>query len=184
MIRSAFIGIWACAATVAGGYAGANWSTGGEAAGKADGMAMAKLTALKVKPVSVPVVEDGKVSGYLHAQIVLLAQAELLKHQPVKPDVFVFEAAFRKIYVERKLDAGKLDRESMTQLSKHIKDAVNARYGIELVKDVVIEEFGFTPMNQVRGSLVSANEKEGGRRKERRPAAGQTSEAGPHQKTN
>ena len=151
MIRSAFIGLWACAVTVGAGYAGSKWEWGESNSQKDPKKFHGKLTNVKVKPLSIPVTTDGKISGYVLAQFTFTAAAETLKQLSVKPEVFLLDAAFNGLYAGRELDVAKLNKENWLGLTTTVKDAVNARFAAEVIHDVVLEEFGFVPLGQVRG---------------------------------
>ncbi len=151
MIRTAAIGVLVCMVTVASGYAGTVWRTGQEHAGVAGGKDIGKMTNVKIKPISIPVVEHGKVTGYIIAQFTFISPAETLKDLTVKPEVFLLDAAFQGIYTGRDLDIKKLTKESWSGLTTLIKNAVNARFGSEVLYDVVLEDFGYIAVDQVRG---------------------------------
>ena len=47
--------------------------------------------------ISVPVVADGAIRGYVVAQFAFTASAKLMKHMPIKPDLYVLDEAFQLI---------------------------------------------------------------------------------------
>ena len=156
MIRSALIGLWACVITVGAGYAGSKWDWGEANTQKDAKKFHGKLTQVKVKPLSIPVAIDGKVSGYVLAQFTFTASAETLKQLSVKPEVFLLDAAFNGLYSGRELDIAKLNKENWAGLTNTVKAAINARFGAEIIHDVVLEEFGYVPIGQVRGGQSKA----------------------------
>jgi hypothetical protein len=151
VIRSAFVGLWVCAVTIGAGYAGSKWEWGEANSQKDSKKFHGKLTQVKVKPLSIPVTTGGKVSGYVLAQFTFTASAETLKQLSVKPEVFLLDAAFNGLYAGRELDIAKLNKENWIGLTNTVKAAVNARFGAEIIHDVVLEEFGYVPLGQVRG---------------------------------
>jgi hypothetical protein len=157
VIRSALIGLWVCAVTIGAGYAGARWEWGDANVQKDQKKFHGKLTQVKVKPLSIPITTEGKVSGYIVAQFTFTAAAETLKQLSVKPEVFLLDAAFNGLYAGRELDIAKLNKENWAGLTHTVKDAVNARFGSEVIHDVVLEEFGFVPIGQVRGGQAKAD---------------------------
>jgi hypothetical protein len=151
VIRSALVGFWACAVTVGAGYAGSKWEWGEANSHKDAKKFHGKLTQVKVKPLSIPITTDGKVSGYVLAQFTFTAAAETIKQLSVKPEVFLLDAAFNGLYGGRDLDIAKLNKENWAGLTHTVKDAVNARFAAEVIHDVVLEEFGYVPLGQIRG---------------------------------
>jgi hypothetical protein len=148
VIRSALIALWVCAATVAGGYAGAKWQPA--AKHEAEPIGMEKATLTKLRPMSVPIIIDAKVAGYIVCQFSLLASAETLKSLAVKPDVFVFDAAFKGIYSGQSIDLTKLTKDRWSELAGTVKQAVNDRYGREVLRDLVLEDFTFVTADMAR----------------------------------
>lgn len=147
MIRTALVALWICAITIASAYYGATWKV---AIQGDDEKSLTKLSTTKVKPVNVPVVRDGKVTGYIVAQFTFVADAETIKGLTVKPDAFLLDAAYKGLYSRAEFDLSKLDKDSWSTFAKSVKDQVNARYGSEVLKDVLLEEFGFVPAGTAR----------------------------------
>lgn len=164
MIRSALVGLYVCAVTVGAVWAGTQWPLGSADSKTADEgkKYQGKLAHVKLKPMSVPVVSDGKVAGYIVTTLSYTAPAEALKPLSVKPDVFLADAVLAGIYTGRALDIKKLDRESWGGLAATVKEAVNARYGSAILHDVVLEEFGYVPLDTVRGGPLKAGERSTG----------------------
>jgi hypothetical protein len=151
MIKLVLIGLWVCAVTLGGGYAGAIWQAAGVKTAGDEKKYQGKLTQVRLKPLNVPVTGDGKITGYVVAQLTFTSPADLLKKLSVKPEVFMLDAAFNGIYAGGLIDIAKLDKASWAGLTKVIKDSVNGRFGMEVIHDVVIEEFGYVPIGEVRG---------------------------------
>ena len=150
MIRSALVGMWACAMTICASYIGMQWESDVVGKGKTGESTLGKMSQVRVRPLSIPVVSSAKVVGYIVCQFSYLAPAEAIKKLQVKPDIFMLDAAFNGIYTGRELDIAKLSKESWLGLAKSVKDAVNARYGSELLHEVVLEEFGYVPADKAR----------------------------------
>lgn len=172
MIRTTVMGILVCGVTIASGYVGATWKFGLDAAGPRDGKALGKMTSVKIKPVSIPIVEHGKVTGYLIAQFTFVSPPETLKGLTVKPDVFVLDAAFQAIYTGRALDLKSLSKESWSGLAALVKSSVNSRFGAEIIHDVVLEDFGYVAADQVRGGQKTVIEWAPGEGKRSKTKAG------------
>lgn len=156
MIKSIAIGVWVCAVTMAAGYFGSQWQPDEDKHSAASETPLGKMSQVKLKPLNIPIMSGDKVTGYVICQIAFLASAEKLKALPVKPDVFIFDAAYRSIYTKSGLDISQLKKESWPVFAKAVKDAVNARYGSEVLHDVLIEEFGFVSADASRRRQESA----------------------------
>ena len=93
MIRSLLISVWIVSVTLAAAYFGhtmqsAPRAPGTEEAGKG-------LTAVKLKSITVPVVADGALQGYVLTQLSISAKPDLLKNLPQPPDVLLGDEVFK-----------------------------------------------------------------------------------------
>lgn len=146
MIRTAVVGLWVCAMTLVGGYFGAQW----QAKTNDNHAAVDKVVSFKVKPLSIPIVKNGDVSGYIVCRFTYLAPADVIKGLVVKPDAFVMDAAFSSIYTGRDLDIAKLNKDSWQDVAKSVKAAVNMRYGRDVLQDLVLDEFTYVSVEMAR----------------------------------
>src|SRR5262249_18918413 len=97
MIKLIICGLWACAVTLASSYAVVYWQTGGRASAAPDakheepheggGGAGGGLEAVKTRMISVPIIADGAIQGYVLAQFSFTVDGSLMKRMPVKPDL-------------------------------------------------------------------------------------------------
>lgn len=153
MIKSALIGAWVCAVTIAASHLGATWRSAKPPASP-DAVAQSELTMLQVRPVNVPVIRDDRISGYIVCQLVLAADAERLKRVGIKPEVLVVDAAIKRIYANGELDLARFGKDSWAQFAGSLRQDVNARYGTEVIRDVLVQEFGFVSAEAARTGLA------------------------------
>ena len=157
MIKAVLLGLWSCSVVIGAAYLGLQWSlTSAGTKGKTGGHAQ-KMTNVRVKPVSVPITRDGRVSGYVIANFSYSASAEALKKLTVKPDVFLFDALLGAITMRQHFDYTSFDSKSLGELSTHVKEKVNARLGMPIVEEIITEEVGYVPFEDVRGRGVDVN---------------------------
>ena len=154
MIKSALIGVWVCAVTTGSAFLGTNWDRQEATSVASAGRPLEKLTQVKIKPLNIPVVSGGKVTGYIICQLAVLAPSDVLKSLSFKPDVFILDAAYNGIYSGDGIAFIKHDRDSWPAFAKFVKDAVNARFGMIVIHDVLIEEFGFLPADVARKGMA------------------------------
>lgn len=149
MIRLVAVGLWVCAVTLASGLAAVSWKTGAlpEPGGRGlfDG-----TTAVKTRFISVPVIAEGAVQGYVVTRLVFAVDSNLLNRLAIKPDLFLVDEAIRTIYAGDDIDFRQLTRQDLPALAKTLADNTNARFGVELVGDVLIQELNYIPKEQVR----------------------------------
>jgi hypothetical protein len=148
VIKVILIGLWVCVITLASSYVAASWKATGKIA--ADGEALTGLNYTKTSPINVPIITDGTVNGYVVAQFVYTADATALNRLSVPPDPFMLDGAFRAIFSDERIDVSHLERFDIASLTETMRTDVNARFGSELIKDILVEQFTFVTKDEVR----------------------------------
>jgi hypothetical protein len=142
MIRLLLAGIWVCVLTAGTSYAVAYWKENGGLLPQKDEY-LDGLQYQKTRALSVPMVENGGVQGYIVARFVYTVDARTMHQLSVPPEPFVVDEAFRKIYADERLDFRKLARYDLSILTASIKQRVNERMRADVVQDVLIEDFKY-----------------------------------------
>ena len=155
MIRLVLVGLWVLAVTIAAVHAGMAWRTPTGAA--AADPYMPGLDYVKTEPISVPVIADGAVAGYVVAQLVYTVDAEIKRKLPVPLDVFLLDEAFRTIFADERIDFRHLERYDLGELTAAIAANVNARFTVALVREVLIGQVNFVSIEEVRNKMLSAH---------------------------
>ena len=103
--------------------------------------------------ISVPVVADGGIRGYVVAQFAFTASAKLMKHMSVKPDLYVLDEAFQLIFSGELIDFRQFKNQDLPSLGKKIAENVNKRLGVRVIEDVLVQELNYVPKDSVRGGM-------------------------------
>ncbi|MYZ46953.1 hypothetical protein E4O86_04415 [Rhizobiales bacterium L72] len=147
-MRLVATGLWICLVTLAASYAAMEWKLGAEARAETGGAAQ-HLALEKTRPISVPIIADGALQGYVVASFTVTLDSERSASLPVPSLAFVTDEAFRAIYADPTLDFRHLDRYDLAALTRRIAESVNARLAAEIVADVLVEEFNYVPASAV-----------------------------------
>jgi hypothetical protein len=150
MIKSLITGIWACVVTLGAVYYGLSWQLGAELANKNDRTHEA-LESMKPKMMSVPVIQDGAVQGYIVAQFVFVIDSSLVKHLSVPLDSFLVDEGVKAIYGGEIPDFRKVKRQDLMAMTKTIAENLNKRFGAPIIQDVLIQELNYLPKDKARG---------------------------------
>jgi hypothetical protein len=153
MIKLILIGIWVCAVTLASSYAALTWQPGA-AHEPVHEKSDSGLEHLKAKMISVPIIADGAVQGYVVAQFTFAVEARLLKNLPVGPEPLLLDEAFKTIYADESVDFRRFRKQDLPALGKKVMAGVNKRLGSELVRDVLIQELNYVPKEEARGRIL------------------------------
>jgi hypothetical protein len=127
--------------TLAAGYAAASWKVGYHSPAAEEGLP--GLQYQTTRAISVPMIKDGSVQGYVVTQLVYTIDATTLKHLSVPPEVFLLDEAFRTIYSDTSLDFEHLEKYDINKLTRNLIQQVNTRLKGDLVKDVLVDEFNY-----------------------------------------
>src|SRR5262245_37487213 len=102
MVRLISSGLWVCLVTLASLYGTVWWQTATRAppvaAPAAGDPQPTAIEPLKTRMISVPVVGDGAIHGYVMAQFIFNVNAAIAKRLPVKADMLLLDEAFKTIY--------------------------------------------------------------------------------------
>ncbi len=149
MFKYLIVGIWVCAVTLGASYM--MMSMASEKAG--DGKEASPLIGLdyvKVNPISVPIIRDGGVQGYVIAQFVYTADAEDIKDQSVPIDLYFNDRVFALIYQNDAINFEHIKKTDLTGFMQELVVSVNKRLGTPIVQNVLVEQFNFVPIGQIR----------------------------------
>lgn len=147
MIRLVLAGLWVCILTAGTSYAVAYWKENGSVLSAKDDY-LDGLQYQKTRVLSVPMVENGAVQGYVVARFVYTADGKALQQLAVPPEPFVVDEAFRRIYADERLDFRKLARYDLSILTAAIKQRVNERMQAEILQDVLVEDFNYVSRDE------------------------------------
>jgi flagellar basal body-associated protein FliL len=135
------LAIVASLSTVGGVYGAVFWKTSANAPVNKE--EQSKLQTMKTHMISVPILTDGQVLGYVVARLQFTADADLIKASSVQPEAFVADQAFRLIYETTPDDIKKGRKRVFKELSANIISGVNARLGRDVVKDIMIDSWTY-----------------------------------------
>jgi hypothetical protein len=141
VIRSLLLALITCLSTIGGLYGAMTWKAYAKASTGQD--SQAKLQVFKTHMVSVPLLADGQVIGYVVTRLQFVADMDLVKLSSVQPDVFVADEAFRQIY-EKAPDDMKIGRkQAIKELALDVTAGANKRIGRNVIKDVMIDSWTY-----------------------------------------
>lgn len=153
MIKLVTVGLWICAVTLASGFAAVSWKTGALPE-PGDVSLLDGLTTVKTRLISVPVIAEGEVQGYVVTQLSFAVDSSLLNRLSIKPDLILVDEAIKTIYTGGDIDFRRMKRQDLPALTKRLAENANARFGGKLVREVFVEELNYVSKDQVRRSLI------------------------------
>lgn len=149
MIKAVLLGLWVCAVALGASY-GMMVLTKPETKVEQKASYFGGLDYVKTELTGIPVIRSGSVQGYVLAQFVFTAEQKTLQSLSVKPELFLVDAAFRKLYADEDVDYRKLKKQNIDELTNSLKTEVNRRYGKPVVRDILVERLDYMPIDAVR----------------------------------
>lgn len=146
MVRMLLLGLVVMIATLGGSYAAMQVSHA--PAPKEDPHEKPEI--VKIDPISVPVVREGKIQGYVIGRYAFSAPASAVRKDKDTFILFASEAIFRAIYEEDGLDFTSLKIVDLDKLIDRVVAKANARIGQPLITQVIVESMNFLSHDAVR----------------------------------
>ncbi len=141
MLKTLFVGLWACLVTLGATYAGVQWRARGAAP---EPQHVEKASVHKVKAITVPIIANGTLKGYVSAEFSFVG-AEAGGHESAgpEPESFFMDEAFRLIYSDTQVDFAHLEKKDLAALTEQITANVNRRIGRSIIKETLLRNFAF-----------------------------------------
>ncbi len=150
MIKIVGLGAWVLAVAVGSSYVTASVRENAAVSGD-EPTYFAGLDYRRTEGISVPIIADSQIKGYVLARFVYTIDGRLVANMAVPPDPFVLDEAFRSIYAVNGFDFERPERYDLPALTASIRDAVNVRFGSNVVREVLVEQFDYLPKNELGG---------------------------------
>lgn len=141
MIRVLMLAIAVCLATIGGVYGAVLLKS--DPSKKPEKEDTTKLQIMKTRMVSVPILADGEVLGYVVTRLQFTVDGDSLKGRSLQPEPFVADEAFRIIYENGAGDIKNGRRQVVKELTAKIAEAVNNRLGAHIVHDALIDSWTY-----------------------------------------
>ena len=142
MIKSLIVAIWCCAMVAGGSYGGAYFIKMQAAKEKAKAENI-QLETRKTHELSIPIIRDGGVKGYVVVQLNYVVDLEVAKKLPAPPDAFVVDETFQYIYGDEKIDFAHLDKLDLGKMTEALIQRVNTRMRSNVITDMGVVECNF-----------------------------------------
>lgn len=149
MIKMIIAGLWVCVITLGAAYGAFQWQANQKP--ESDAKPKTPKEAVKTRMISVPIINEGAVQGYVMAQLTFAVDAKIFKEMTIKPQEYLLDEAFKVIYSEGGIDFRNAKKQDLVGITTKIAENTNARLGQNLVEDVLIQELNYLPKEQARG---------------------------------
>jgi hypothetical protein len=142
MIKTIFVAIWCCLVLVGASF-GASYVMKMKATREADKSEAAGFETRKSRELSVPIIRDGAVKGYVVVQLNYVVDLAAAKNLPAPPEPYVDDETFQYIYGDDKIDFAHLDRLDLAKMTDTLIQRVNTRLRANVITDMGVIECNF-----------------------------------------
>jgi hypothetical protein len=142
MIKTLLVAVWTVAALIGGSF-GAGYVMKMQASKAAAKPADLAFETRKSHELSVPIIRDGAVKGYVVVQLNYVVDLEAAKKLQAPPDPFVVDETFQYLYGDEKIDFSHLDRVDIGKMTESLIERVNTRLRANVITDMGVAEFNF-----------------------------------------
>lgn len=153
MIKLLAIGVWVCIASLGSSYVVATLRSGGSEPAK-EATYFVGLDYKKTDSITVPIVAEDRIEGYVLARFVYTIDGEVAARLAVPPDPFILDEAFRAVYSVSGFDFEHPEQYDLAALTGSIRDNINKRFGEDILRDVLVDQFDFLPKNEIGGEKL------------------------------
>jgi flagellar basal body-associated protein FliL len=154
VIRTLLVGFWVCAIALGATYLATQLSASDVGQAESAIPENVAVEYIKTDALSVPVIRDGKVQGYVVAQVSFAVGSDKSKSETVDPAPYLVDAAFRAFYEAAPLDFMRLKPQDIPAIAEKTKTYANERLGGGTVKDVLISGLNYVARGEVRTNWV------------------------------
>ncbi len=146
MIKTLLVAIWCCAALLGANF-GATFVMKIQAKKDAAPENLAFETR-KSRELSIPIIRDGGVKGYVVVQLNYVVDLEAAKKLQAPPEAFVVDETFQLIYGDEKIDFSHLDRLDLGRMTETLIQRINTRLRTNVITDMGVIAMNFLVNNE------------------------------------
>lgn len=148
MIRIVAVGLWVCLVALGTLMLGIKLNSQPDITSATE-TAASTVEYDRTEIMSVPILADGKVNGYVISQLIYTVDSNVKQKMNVPLGVFINDEVFRTFYGSYS-DTKNIEMVKFDDVKKQIIDGVNQRFPEPVIKDLMVEQFNYIPAGQVR----------------------------------
>lgn len=161
MIRTIVIGLWICAVALGSLFFAVRQNDGSSGEVKAEAGGFGGLDYVKTDVMSVPIISNGSVAGYVVTQLVYTIDSNIRKKITVPLEYFISDEIFRKFYGSYS-DTKEVEKVKFEDVRASVITDLNARFPEPVIKDLLVEQFNYISAEEIRamnmrGGAVSSD---------------------------
>ncbi|HEY4191903.1 MAG TPA: hypothetical protein VGM46_04600 [Mesorhizobium sp.] len=153
MIKFIAAAIWICIATV-GAVFYSFQSAGEHGEDAAPKPMLGGLDYVNTDIISVPLVRNSAVQGYLLTKLVYTVEPAQLAKLSIPAEALITDQVYSYLYSNPQIDFTKKETLDVDAFRNNIRDSINARVGEQLVHEVLIDNVDFLTKDDIRDNAI------------------------------
>lgn len=149
MIRTIVIGLWICVVALGSLFFAVRQNDGSSGEVKAEAGGFGGLDYVKTDVMSVPIISNGSVAGYVVTQLVYTIDSNIRKKITVPLEYFISDEIFRKFYGSYS-DTKEVEKVKFEDVRASVITDLNARFPEPVIKDLLVEQFNYISAEEIR----------------------------------
>jgi hypothetical protein len=154
MIKFVGAAVWICIATLVAVYFSFQMSGSKPETDGHEAAATVTVETVKTEVMSVPLIREGLVAGYFLARLVFTVDSKEMKKLQVPADSLITDQVYSYIYSAPELDFSKVASLDIDAFRNGMRDGINKKLQLELVKDVLIEQIDYLTKDDIREAAL------------------------------
>ena len=149
MIRIVLIGLWICVVAFGSLFMAVRQKTSSSGEAQVTAGGFGGVDYVKTDVMSVPIISNGNVAGYVVTQLVYTVDSNIRKKLTVPLEFFISDEIFRKFYGSYS-DTKEVEKVSFEDVRASIMTDLNARFPEPVIKDLLVEQFNYISAEEIR----------------------------------
>lgn len=148
MLKLLLTGVWVCAVTL-----GAVWFSISRATAptdQADAAPKVETELMKGEAITIPLIADGAVKGYFLTRVSFIVDKVKIKDAKMPMTELMTDELFTLLVGSPVVDIAAVERFDLAAFKAKIKSDLNARYGAEMISDVLVEQIDYLSKEDIR----------------------------------
>lgn len=153
MIKLVLTGLWVCAVTLGSVYLSIYLAT---APASSDGAESRNTELAPGEMITVPVIADGKVSGYFLTRVSFMIDKEKAIETDLPLNALVTDELFTLLIGNKLIDVANTAAFDLNGFRAQIKDDLNKRLNAEVITEVLVEQLDYLSKDDTRDNSPDA----------------------------
>jgi hypothetical protein len=144
-----FAGLWACACTLVAVFFAIKLATAPPAPAEAEPR-IANLELVSGESLTIPIIEDGKVTGYFLGRISFMMDKQKIEGLHLPMTQLMTDELFTVLVGDKMIDVGKINEFDVAGFRERLKTDLNKQLGGDFISEILVEQLDYLSKDDVK----------------------------------